>query len=173
MLLMNMFYKDLANDIGEEKFIGNAEFYILVAMSSKEFPYSYEELLERAYKLLPKKVTVRVERFKVPRPEVVISGKRTFIQNFKQICDILNRDPKIVLRYLLRELAAPGVLEGNTAVIMGEKSERVIRSIIDRFVKDYVICPVCKQPDTSLVKEKKMMFIVCMACGAKSAVRPI
>jgi len=142
-------------------------------LNKGSFAYSYEELLNRAYKLLPKRPVTRVERFKVPEAEVMISGKRTFIQNFNQICDILNREPRFVLRYLLKELASPGTLEGSMAVIMGEHPKHAIDALLKRFIKDYVICPICKQPDTVLVKEKKMLFIICMACGAKSSVRPI
>ncbi len=137
------------------------------------FNYTYEELLERGLKMLPKRaVSQQKSRFRVPRPDIIISGKRTFIQNFNQICDILNRDPRLVLRYLLKEMAAPGVLEGGEAVIMGEHSPRAIEAILNRFIKDYVICPVCGQPDTKLVKERKLLFIICMACGAKSSARP-
>lgn len=139
---------------------------------SSALPYTYEELLERALKALPKRTTSRKSRFRVPEPDVIISGRRTFIQNFSQICDILNRDPKLVLRYLLKELAAPGTLEGSMAVIMGEHSRQLIKALLQRFIKEYVICPICGEPDTILVKERKMMFIICMACGAKSSVRP-
>ncbi|HDJ89683.1 MAG TPA: translation initiation factor 2 subunit beta, partial [Thermoprotei archaeon] len=76
-----------------------------------------------------------------------------------------------VLRYILKELAIPGSLEGSTAVLLGEKSKRAVQAVLNRFIKNYVYCPICGQPDTTLVKEKKMMFIICMACGAKSAVK--
>ena len=134
--------------------------------------YDYDALLERAYSMLPKRPVERRERFVVPKPEVMISGKRTFILNFNQICDILNREPSIVLRYILKELGAPGSLQENMAVIQGEFSRKIVDTILDRFVKVYVICPACGSPDTKLVKEKKFMFLICGACGAKSPVRP-
>jgi len=31
----------------------------------------------------------------------------------------------------------------------------------------------CKRPDTKLVKEKRLSFLVCNACGAKSAIKQI
>jgi len=134
--------------------------------------YDYEWLLNRAYESLPKRPIQRRERFVVPKPEIVISGRRTFITNFKQICDVINRDPRLVLRFLLKEIGAPGEIKENYAVIQGEIKIRVINSLIDRFVRDYVICPICKSPDTILIKERKAMFIKCMACGAISATRP-
>ncbi len=134
--------------------------------------YDYNWLLERAYEMLPKRPAQRRERFVVPKPEIMVSGRRTFIVNFKQICDVLNRDPRLVLRYLLKELGAPGELGDTYAVLQGEMKPRIIVALMDRFVRDYVICPVCGSPDTVLTKEKKAMFIKCMACGAVSATRP-
>ena len=131
--------------------------------------YNYEKLLEDALRKIPKK-TKKKSRFEIPKADVMISGKRTFIQNFGQITSMLNREPRILLKFLLRELAAPGVLEGNVAVIQGEFSKRQIDALIKRFVKIYVICPVCGSPDTFLVKERKIYYILCAACGAKSPV---
>ncbi|OYT61500.1 MAG: translation initiation factor IF-2 subunit beta [Thermofilum sp. ex4484_15] len=138
----------------------------------REF-YSYAELLERALGRLPKKPEAVRERFEVPKAEVVISGKRTFIHNFKQICDKLNRPPRHVLRFILRELAAPGTIEGSSAIIQGEIPKSTIDKLIERYYRRYVVCPICGRPDTFLVKERRIYFIVCGACGAKSSVPPI
>ncbi|MGZ5510629.1 MAG: translation initiation factor IF-2, partial [Nitrososphaeraceae archaeon] len=44
-------------------------------------------------------------------------------------------------------------------------------ALIDRYVKDYVICPVCGSPDTRTEKNKKLGFLLCEACGAKSSIK--
>jgi len=132
----------------------------------------YDYLLERAYSKLPRIVEAGKHRFEVPKAEVMVTGRKTFILNFKQICDIVNREPRVLLRFLLKELAAPGEIQENAAVIQGEFRIRTINVLIQRFVRDYVICPVCGSPDTILRKEKKVMFLKCMACGATSSVRP-
>lgn len=132
----------------------------------------YEKLLERAYELVPPR-KVKRERLEVEPPEVVVSGKRTFIMNFKHICDILNRDPRLVLRYLLKELGASGNVEGDAAVVYGVATPKMIKDLLDLFMKNYVICPVCGSPDTILSREeRKVMQLKCMACGAVSPVKP-
>jgi len=40
-----------------------------------------------------------------------------------------------------------------------------------RYVRDYVICPVCQSPDTRTEKVKKLGFLVCEACGARSSIK--
>lgn len=132
----------------------------------------YEKLLERVYELVPPR-KVKRERLEVEPPEVVVSGKRTFIMNFKRICDILNRDPRLVLRYLLKELGASGNVEGDAAVVYGVATPKMIKDLLDFFMKNYVICPVCGSPDTILGREeRKVMQLKCMACGAVSPVKP-
>ncbi|MGN6709039.1 MAG: hypothetical protein ACTHKF_06800 [Candidatus Nitrosocosmicus sp.] len=43
--------------------------------------------------------------------------------------------------------------------------------MIDRYIKDYVICPVCGSPDTRTEKIKKLGFMICEACGARSSIK--
>ncbi|MCD6369242.1 MAG: translation initiation factor 2 subunit beta, partial [Thermoproteales archaeon] len=75
--------------------------------------------------------------------------------------------------FLLKELAAPGSLEGNMAVIQGEFNYRRLNSLLQRYIKIYVFCPVCNNPDTFLIKDKRVYFLKCGACGAVSSVPPL
>lgn len=137
-----------------------------------DFP-SYQELLERAYKLLPKRrPKTLTERFTLPRFEATVAGKKTYIVNFKSVADLLNREPHTLLRYLLKETALPGYYEEGVAVIQGEVSSQLLNKLLERFFNEYVKCPICESPDTLLVKEKRLMQIKCMACGAVSPVKP-
>jgi len=132
----------------------------------------YIEMLKRARKQLPTEV-FKHKRFEVPRPVVTIVGSRTILQNFSEICNYINRDPQHLLKFLSREMATSGVIEGTRAVFQGRFEEYTIRHLIDRYIKEYVICPICKRPDTRIVKEKRFYFLVCEACGARSSLRPV
>ncbi len=68
--------------------------------------YSYEELLERAYAKLPAK-TGSAKGFQAPKAEVMFVGGKTILLNFKQIVEVLNRDERILQKYLVKELGAP------------------------------------------------------------------
>lgn len=134
---------------------------------------SYEELLERAYSMLPRRRRRSTgERFVLPTFEVSKTGKKVYIHNFKDVAEKLNREPPVLLRFILKEIALPGVYENGTAVIHGEVSAQTLNKLLERFYNEYVKCPVCEAPDTILVKEKKLMYIKCTACGAVSPVKP-
>ncbi|MEM2341370.1 MAG: translation initiation factor IF-2 subunit beta [Candidatus Bathyarchaeia archaeon] len=132
----------------------------------------YEEMLEEAYKKLPSEVFKR-ERLEVPKASCTTFGSRTFLNNFMEICNILNRDPNHVLRYLSREIATSGAIEGSRAVFQGKFECETLDRLIRRYMDEFVICPICKRPDTKIIKEKRLNFLVCEACGAKSPVRRI
>jgi len=130
----------------------------------------YEALLDRARGQLPREVSER-KRFEVPRASVFNEGNRTTIRNFKEITERLNRDPQHLLRFLARELATAGTIEGTRAVFQGAFTEAAVNRLIERYVQTYVICRECGRPDTRIEKERRIHYLVCEACGARTSVK--
>ena len=130
---------------------------------------SYREMLERAYGELPQQVDT-YERFTIPRPQVTVVGRRTVLFNFKEICDELRRDPEHVLKFLSGEMATLATIEGGRAIFQGRFGYDSIRNLLEIYTEKYVICPVCKRPDTRVVRERRLWFLQCEACGARSSI---
>lgn len=137
-------------------------------MSSRE---EYLLMLTEARKRLPKLV-ISGERFSPPSPVIVIEGKQTHITNFKEIATAINRDPKMIARYLSKELGSPYFLtEDERKLILTRKLDpKQVENRIGRFIRTYVICPHCNRPDTTIVKVKKAWILRCQACGAETPV---
>lgn len=131
---------------------------------------SYDELIKRAEELLPNKSEEK-KRFEIPKIRGRVQGKRTIISNLKAISDFIDRDEKMLFSFLMRELATKGIKEGKYHVFMGRFSSTRINEKIEKFVNEYVNCKECKKPDTKLTKKDRIMFVKCMACGAKYPVR--
>ena len=129
----------------------------------------YQKMLERAYGDLPEQIDTS-ERFQIPRPNVIQQGRRTFIMNFKEIADELRRDPDHLIKFLLGETATRGNYDGTRAIFQGRFTFDSIRNLIEIYTNKYVICPVCSRPDTHLVKERRLTFLQCDACGARSSI---
>ncbi|MEM2875626.1 MAG: translation initiation factor IF-2 subunit beta [Candidatus Bathyarchaeia archaeon] len=132
----------------------------------------YIDMLKRARKQLPSEA-FKHKRFEVPSPAVSIAGSKTTLQNFSEISDYINRDPQHFLRFLCKEMATSGVIEGVRAIFHGRFEEQTLKHLIDNYVKEYVICPVCKRPDTKIVRERRLYFLICESCGARSSLRPV
>jgi len=133
----------------------------------------YEELLRRAHSQLPPEV-FKHERFEVPKPRSYNVGMRTIIANYKEICETLNRDPQHLLRFLSREMATAGALDkAGRAIFQGKFRNDTLERLIRHYTGEFVVCPICKRPDTKIVKERRLSFLVCEACGARSSIRTV
>ena len=131
---------------------------------------TYEQLLDEAYSKV-KSVSGSGERFKIPKIEGHIEGKKTILTNFFQIASHIRRNPEHFQKFLLRELAASGQREGDRLVLNIKVPSAKINQKIEDYVKEFVLCKECKNPDTELIKEDRLSFLHCLACGAKHSVR--
>lgn len=134
--------------------------------------YDYNELLKRARAQVPE-VTLKKERLELPRLLVSMVGMRTTIANFKEISDTLDRDPQHILKFLTREMATAATYHDGRAIFQGKFPRDTFERLLQRYMEGFVTCPVCKRPDTKIVKEKRLSFTVCNACGAKSSIKQL
>ena len=126
---------------------------------------NYKDLLRKAKKELPE-VKESSERFKIPTVKGHIHGSKTICNNFVQIANTLRREPAHLLKYVLKELATPGVIN-KTSLIMGSRIPASrINEKIKQYADHYVFCRLCKRPDTKLIKSGNITKIKCTACGA-------
>lgn len=125
----------------------------------------YLALLDRAKSSLPEKIE-KHERFSIPDPDILQEGKITVIRNFLDITDALRRDPQHLLQFLLREMGAPGSLEGRRAVLKAKLNANQVSERIANYTETFVICSECKLPDTRMTKEGRILVLECDACGA-------
>lgn len=129
----------------------------------------YRAMLDKAYSELPEQID-SYERWQVPRPDVRRVGRRTVIMNFKEIADDLGRDPDHLLKFLSGEMATLANFDGTRAIFQGNFRGDSIRNLLDVYANKYVVCPVCKRPDTRIVRERRLWFLQCEACGARSSI---
>lgn len=134
--------------------------------------YDYEALLKRARSQLPETASKR-ERLEIPKLQYAVVGTRTIIHNFNEIAEVLNRDPQHLLKFLTGELATAALVQESRIIFQGKFPRETLERLLQRYMDTFVTCPVCKRPDTKIVKEKRLSFLVCMACGAKSSVRQL
>ena len=126
---------------------------------------NYEELLNRALEKVEKKQVSG--RFQNPKVEIETYGNKTLITNFSKISNYLRRDKKNLAKYLMKNLATPGIIQGDSLVLQSRISKSIIQKKLDEYVKNFVICKVCGSADTVLIKEGRVLFLKCDACGAK------
>src|SRR5881409_847414 len=129
----------------------------------------YDGLLDRALSKITQS-TGSGERFELPIAMVQIIGQRTIVVNFSDVVDRLNRDPHHVLKYFAKEMATAGSFESGKGYFQGKFSRETINRLVEAYTNRFVICPVCKRPDTKVERKERLSFLVCEACGARSSI---
>ena len=131
----------------------------------------YEKLLKRIEKNLPKNSNLLNARFEIPPVDIMWEGQRTFFRNFAEFPKIMRRDSTKLLQYLSKEFAVPAERIGDTAMFIGKRDPEDFTRLLKIYINDYIECPTCKSPDTRIEKEKRISFLICEACGAKSTIK--
>lgn len=129
----------------------------------------YSKYLERAYEKIPKKIASE-ERFEIPVPSSAIFGPKTIVYNFGEICQKMNRDPRQLLKFLTKEMATAGSVDGTRVIFQGKFNDQTIKQLLHTYCDRFIICPICKRPDTRVEREDRFLFLICDACGAKSSI---
>ncbi len=134
---------------------------------------NYDTLLKRLYQKVPAPASSG-ERFEMPKAMVIHIGNQTIIRNFRDISTRLRREPQLIQRYLLRELATAGAYdEGSGTLTLNIRiTGTSINKLLERFVNTYVICPTCGRPDTRIIRKGKIWILKCEACGAEQPIKP-
>ncbi|RDJ32471.1 MAG: translation initiation factor IF-2 [Crenarchaeota archaeon] len=131
----------------------------------------YEKLLKRIESNLSDDKKGNASRFELPPVDVMWEGQKTFLRNFAEFPKVLRRDPDKILQYLSKEFAVPAERIGDKAMFIGKRDPDDFTRLFQIYVKDYLECPTCKSPDTKVVKENRISFLICEACGAKSTLK--
>ena len=130
----------------------------------------YQKLLDRAMEQIPQE-RVQQDRFEIPKPVSSIEGNRTVLYNMKEISDRLKRKRSHISKYLAGELATSGTIDKDRTIFQGKFDNKVLEQLIERYVTDFVLCPVCHKPDTDIVRKDRIYFLLCETCGASSSLR--
>ena len=133
--------------------------------------FDYKKMLEEAMKKMPKKVEGK-KRFEIPKVLYEIQGNKTLVKNFADILKVLRRDATHLSKFLFRELATPGTIQGNILILQRKVPSHMLQKKIESYVKEFVFCRECGEPDTRIIKDR-IYVLKCEACGAKYPLRSL
>lgn len=125
---------------------------------------NYDEMLSDARDDIPEPEEAH-DRFQVPDVSGRIEGGRTIITNFDDIADTLRRDPSHLLKFLNRECATRGSIEGQAAELERRLRPDQLNEKIEEYQERFVTCPSCGKADTVLNRDGTEYEMKCHACG--------
>jgi len=121
-------------------------------------------------------------RYKMPKIESVTessgNGIKTALKNVVKVSQALSRPPIYLTKFLSLELGC--IFHTNEKderyILMGVHKNERLQNLVYVFIKRYVLCAPCGNPETAvqIVKNKKSstVSLLCSACGAVSVLDP-
>lgn len=110
-------------------------------------------------------------RYKMPKLIAKIEGKgngiKTVIVNMADIAKALNRPASYPTKFFGTERGAQVNTKGDKYIVNGKYDEKELQELLDKFIKKYVLCPECGNPETNMrvSKSKNIIQGKCVACG--------
>lgn len=110
-------------------------------------------------------------RYKMPRLLVKVEGKgngiKTVISNMLEISKALNRPATYATKYFGCELGAQTQfdLKNERYIINGEHDSEKLQELLYGFIKKFVLCPKCENPETFFIVKKQKISQSCKTCG--------
>jgi translation initiation factor 5 len=118
-------------------------------------------------------VTDAFYRYKMPRLIAKVEGKgngiKTVIVNMSEIAKALSRPPTYPTKYFGCELGAQTNFDAKNDryIVNGAHDSTRLQDLLDGFIRKFVLCPECENPETNLIvlPKKNMITQRCIACG--------
>ncbi|CAI5764612.1 eukaryotic translation initiation factor 5 [Podarcis lilfordi] len=112
-------------------------------------------------------------RYKMPRLIAKVEGKgngiKTVIVNMVDVAKALNRPPTYPTKFFGCELGAQTQFDvkNDRYIVNGSHEANKLQDMLDGFIKKFVLCPECENPETDLHVNPKKQTIgnSCKACG--------
>jgi len=110
-------------------------------------------------------------RYKMPRLVAKVEGKgngiKTVVVNMVDIARALARPPTYVTKYFGCELGAQTQfdIKAERYIVNGCHDAVKMQDMLDGFIKKFVLCEQCDNPETVLKVKKNMIGASCKACG--------
>jgi len=110
-------------------------------------------------------------RYKMPRLVAKVEGKgngiKTVIVNMVDVARALSRPPTYVTKYFGCELGAQTQfdIKAERYIVNGCHDGAKLQDMLDGFIKRFILCEQCDNPETVLKVRKNMIGASCKACG--------
>lgn len=113
-------------------------------------------------------------RYKMPKLMAKVEGSgngiKTVIVNMVAIARSLGRPPAYPTKYFGCELGAQVTMSNEIYVVNGSHDETKLINLLYGFIRKFVLCQKCNNPETSLSVANQTIRQKCIACGHEATI---
>jgi translation initiation factor 2 subunit 2 len=135
----------------------------------------YASLLDRMFTELDKKQNA-AKKISIPTPKTKIEAKKTYLANFKQISDAVERPMEHIQSFIMSELICETSIDNNQCLIMRAQFRPLqIERVIKSYINTYVRCAECNRFRTELKRDEvtRLLMMECKDCRSCKSVSTI
>lgn len=101
-------------------------------------------------------------RYKMTPLHTVVRNGCTELSNLEQVAREIDRDPDVLVKFFSQTL---GCRAKNKYVLSGTHLVADLQAHLYRFIEELVLCPSCRNPETTFRGGKTSLVLMCRACG--------
>lgn len=101
-------------------------------------------------------------RYKMNQFVVEKIKNTTEIKNLGQVAKDLDRDPSDIIKFVGKNIGSRVIIKNNCYYISKIVSADDLYKIVRQYIEKYVLCPICRLPETKLGPEG---INLCICCG--------
>jgi len=173
---------------------GNSIFLSIITIQSKkdELLYVTIYLVVLDIQLCNKMAKVNLDgssdlyfRYKMPKLEINVCGAskmiRTYLTNIEAVAKAINRPSIYLIKFFGQQLNKNTTVckekTNEKSFISGKVEEKVLQQLCMEFIEKYVLCKLCKNPETEMFsdgkKKKKKLYMKCISCGETKEIKQL
>lgn len=108
-------------------------------------------------------------RYKMPKLTAKVEGSgngiKTVITNMTTVAKAIGRPPSYPTKYFGCELGAQVTMNNDTYVVNGSHDVDKLQNYLYTFIRKFVLCTKCNNPETTLTISNNSIRQKCIACG--------
>lgn len=113
-------------------------------------------------------------RYKMPKLTAKVEGSgngiKTVLTNMSTVARALGRPPSYPTKYFGCELGAQVTMNNDFYIVNGSHDADKLLNLLYGFIKKFVLCSKCKNPETTLTIVNQNIKQKCIACGHETTI---
>lgn len=134
---------------------------------NNDVKYDIEYLLDKAYNSF----TLNKGKIKLVRPIIENKDRKSYIVNFKTVCNSINRKSDTVQSFLQKELQIDTSIKDDGRLKIDKTLKKtLIEGHFKNYIIEHVMCKSCKSIKTHNEKNGRIEYLICDMCKCKIAI---